>query len=169
MPLVDWEILAAIEHDGLRITPQEPHEFLNGHSLDVRLGDYIRDPETEELFEIEDSGFRVEPDGFWLGSTLELFVIPTNMIMRVENKSTLARQGLFTHLSAGFVDGGFAGEITLEIKNVSRTPYILQAGQRIAHMSFERTATPRRPYGHPHLKSRYFGQTGPTAARPRPA
>lgn len=169
MPLVDWEILAAVKHDGLRISPLNADEYLNGQSLDVRLGEHVRDPETEELFKIPDGGFRVEPDRFWLGSTFEWFVIPTNMIMRVENKSTLARQGLFTHLSAGFVDGGFAGEITFEIKNVSRTPYILRAGQRIAHMSFERTATPDRPYGHPALKSRYVGQTGPTAARPRPA
>lgn len=102
------------------------------------------------------------PHEFVLGSTLELVNIPDFLVARIEGKSSLARQGLMVH-TAGFIDPGFSGTLTLEITNHSGVVRDLRKGMRIAQLAFQELDRPaERPYGHPELKSHYQGQRGAT-------
>lgn len=173
--LVDKQIVKRVKKGDLKIHPWEPEEFLQGHSLDVRLGGSLRDPVTNELIDLYehrrlisarvDIGYLMQPGEFLLGSTLEDFTIPANMLMKLEGKSSLGRQGLFVHITAGHIEGGFTGQVTLELLVVGKQALHLLPGMRIGQMLFEKTAMPKRPYGHPDLGSHYQGQHGPTLAR----
>jgi dCTP deaminase len=110
--------------------------------------------------------FVVQPGAFCLGSTLETITLPDDIVARVDGKSSLGRLGLLVHATAGYVDPGWTGRLTLELSNQSQMPIALFAGMRIAQISFLRMSTPvERPYGSPELGSKYQGQTGPTASR----
>lgn len=105
------------------------------------------------------------PKEFILGSTKEKVYIPSWLVARIEGKSSLARKGLMVH-TAGFIDPGFEGTLTLEITNHSGVPFNLEAGMKIAQLAFQELDTPAlRPYGHPELGSHYQGQVGATPAR----
>jgi len=101
-----------------------------------------------------------------LGSTLERVVIPDDLVARLEGKSSLGRLGLLIHSTAGFVDAGWDGQLTLELSNVANLPITLYPGMRIGQISFMRMTTPaQRPYGSDALQSKYQGQVGPRPSR----
>jgi dCTP deaminase len=117
-----------------------------------------------EVVEIHDNQpFILHPGEFVLGSTLEYFELPNDLVARLEGKSSLGRLGLLIHSTAGFVDPGWKGHLTLELSNVSRLPITLYYGMKIGQMSYQQLTTPAdRPYGSPELGSKYQGQTDPT-------
>jgi dCTP deaminase len=123
-----------------------------------------------ELVDVEDGGrFALHPGEFVLGSTLERVRVPDDLVGRLEGKSSLGRVGLIIHSTAGYVDPGFEGQITLELSNVATVPILLYPGMRVAQISFLTMTTPaERPYASPGLDSRYQGQVGPTESRLRP-
>ena len=113
-----------------------------------------------------DEPFIIHPGDFVLGSTLEKISIPNDMVARIEGKSSLGRLGLLIHSTAGFVDPGFSGNLTLELANVSRLTITLYYGMRIGQISFQKMVSEaEKPYGSPELKSRYQGQLDPTESR----
>ena len=124
-------------------------------------------PDLNEPIIIQgDEPFIIHPGDFVLGSTLEKITIPNNMVARIEGKSSLGRLGLLIHSTAGFVDPGFSGNLTLELANVSRLPITLYYGMRIGQISFQQMVSEaEKPYGSPELKSRYQGQLDPTESR----
>jgi dCTP deaminase len=151
-------------------------------SVDVRLDRYFRVflnhtmpvidvkkdlEELTRLVDIDDErAFILHPGEFVLGSTLERVAVPDDMVARIEGKSSLGRLGLLIHSTAGFIDAGFDGHITLELSNVANLPITLYPGMKIGQISFLRMTTPADvPYGSDALKSKYQGQRGPTPSR----
>jgi dCTP deaminase len=121
---------------------------------------------TEPMDIPDDRPFILHPGEFVLGSTLEHIEVPDDIVARLEGKSSLGRIGLLIHSTAGYVDPGWKGHLTLELTNVSRLPVTLYYGMRIGQISFLNMTTPvDRPYGSKELGSRYQGQTDPTASR----
>jgi dCTP deaminase len=120
-----------------------------------------------ELVEISpEERFVIQPGTFVLGSTIETITLPDDIVARVDGKSSLGRLGLLVHATAGYVDPGWTGRLTLELSNQSQMPIALYYGMRIAQISFIELTTPvDRPYGDESLGSKYQGQTGPTASR----
>ena len=121
-----------------------------------------------ELIEIDDpdQAFMLHPGEFVLGSTLERVGMPDDLVGRVEGKSSLGRLGLMIHSTAGFIDAGFDGHITLELANVASLPITLYPGMKIGQISFMEMTTPAdRPYGQGAAGSKYQGQRGPTPSR----
>lgn len=131
--------------------------------IDVKLDT----SEMTELVEIPlDGVFMLHPGEFVLGSTLERVGVPDDLVARVEGKSSLGRLGLLIHSTAGFVDAGFDGHITLELANVASLPITLYPGMKIGQVSFLRMTTPAdQPYGKGASGSKYQGQRGPTPSR----
>ena len=152
-------------------------------SVDLRLGRFFRVflnhttrvidvKENQEnltpLVEIdeEDDSFILHPGEFVLGSTLERVALPTDLVARLEGKSSLGRLGLLIHSTAGFVDAGWDGHLTLELSNVANLPITLYPGMKIGQISFLQMTTPAdRPYGSKETGSKYQGQRGPTPSR----
>ena len=120
-----------------------------------------------ELVEISDgNAFMLHPGEFVLGSTAERIGLPDDLVGRIEGKSSLGRLGLLIHTTAGFVDAGFDGAITLEFSNVASLPITLYPGMKIGQISFLQMTTPADvPYGAAELGSKYRGQLGPTASQ----
>jgi dCTP deaminase len=120
-----------------------------------------------ELVEVaEDEPFIIQPREFVLAATLETITLPDDIVARVDGKSSLGRLGLLIHATAGFVDPGWTGRLTLELSNVAKIPIAVRPGMRICQISFLRLSTPaERLYGSPGLGSKYQGQTGPTASQ----
>ena len=119
-----------------------------------------------EMEEISDQPFMLHPGEFVLGSTLEAIEIPDDLVARLEGKSSLGRIGLLIHSTAGYVDPGWKGHLTLELSNVANLPITLYHGMKIGQLSFLQLSTPADvPYGSPELGSKYQGQTIPTASR----
>ena len=119
-----------------------------------------------EMEEISDQPFMLHPGEFVLGSTLEAIEIPDDLVARLEGKSSLGRVGLLIHSTAGYVDPGWKGHLTLELSNVANLPITLYHGMKIGQLSFLQLSTPADvPYGSPELGSKYQGQTVPTASR----
>lgn len=173
--LSDSKILWFQNKRGLVIEPFH-NDQLQPASYDVRLGEQFKIPRTNTLnddvaitpgedqkliwldFKASkpDEGFILEPGEFILGTTIEYFEIPEFMVARFEGKSTLGRSGLMTHVTAGFIDPGYRGRITLELKNVNTVPIRLILGMRIGQVSFSIVdGTVLRPYGSDGLGSRY--------------
>jgi dCTP deaminase len=133
-----------------------------GH-IDVRQN-------LEELTELvgveEDDPFILHPGEFVLGSTIERVALPDDLVGRLEGKSSLGRLGLLIHSTAGFVDAGWDGQLTLELSNVASLPITLYPGMKIGQISFMRMTTPaEQPYGSGELGSKYQGQRGPRPSR----
>lgn len=151
-------------------------------SVDVRLSNRFRTfansrlamikatapPEdlTDLIIIPEDEDFILHPGEFVLASTIERITLPNHIASRLEGKSSMGRIGLMIHSTAGYIDPGWTGDITLELSNVARIPIALTPGMKIGQLSFIPLTSPcERPYGSPALGSRYQGQTGPTASR----
>ncbi|MCH8920092.1 MAG: dCTP deaminase [Chloroflexi bacterium] len=129
----------------------------------------VRQPmdDLTELVTIEDDEpFIIQPGTFVLGSTLEYVTLPDDIVARVDGRSSLGRLGLLVHATAGYVDPGWTGKLTLELSNQSQMPIALYYGMKVSQVSFLRMSTPvDRPYGSEGLASKYQGQTGPTPSR----
>jgi len=151
-------------------------------SVDVRLDRFFRlfdnhkyafidpaedQPELTRLVEAKPGEpFILHPGEFVLGSTFEQVTLPDDIAARLEGKSSLGRLGLLTHSTAGFVDPGFSGHVTLELSNVATLPIKLWPGMKIGQLCFMRLTSPaEKPYGSAEYSSRYQGQRGPTASR----
>ncbi|NEK59795.1 dCTP deaminase [Geodermatophilus sabuli] len=181
MLLSDRDITAALAEGRLGIDPYD-QALLQPSSIDVRLDRYFRvfnnarythiDPAAQQddltaLVEPQgDEPFVLHPGEFVLGSTLEVVRIPDDLAARLEGKSSLGRLGLLTHSTAGFVDPGFSGHITLELSNVANLPITLWPGMKIGQLCLFRLTSPaENPYGSAVYGSRYQDQRGPTPSR----
>ena len=129
----------------------------------------VKEPmeDLTELVEMEDSEpFILHPGEFVLGSTLERIALPDDLVARLEGKSSLGRLGLLIHSTAGFIDPGWDGHVTLELSNVANLPITIYYGMRIGQISFVHLSEPAdAPYGASGLGSKYQGQAGPTPSR----
>ncbi len=181
MVLSDRSIREEIAKGRLRIEPFDP-DLIQPASVDVRLDRVFRvfrvthhpyidvrqpmEDLTEEVVIDSERPFFIHPGEFVLGSTLETVTLPDDIVAQVEGKSSLGRLGLLIHATAGYVDPGWTGKLTLELSNSAKIPIALYYGMRIGQLSFLRMSTPvERPYGSPELRSKYQGQTGPTPSR----
>jgi dCTP deaminase len=179
--LSDRDIKAELGAGRIRLDPYQP-EMIQPSSIDVRLDRYFRlfdnhkypyidpaedQPDLTRLIETQpDEAFILHPGEFVLGSTFELVSLPDDVAARLEGKSSLGRLGLLTHSTAGFIDPGFSGHVTLELSNVATLPIKLWPGMKIGQLCFFQLSSPaERPYGSGEYSSRYQGQRGPTASR----
>ncbi len=181
MVLSDRTIRRLLNERRIEIDPYE-ESLLQPSSVDVRVDRYFRvfhnaryafidvkEPQEDltELVEIDDeSPFILHPGEFVLGSTLERVRLPDDLVARLEGKSSLGRLGLLIHSTAGFIDPGWDGHVTLELSNVANLPITIYYGMKIGQLSFmELTEPTSTPYGSQGLGSKYQGQKGPTPSR----
>ena len=181
MLLSDKDIRAQIDAGHVVCEPYEP-KMIQPSSIDVRLDKFFRvfenhkyeviDPSKEQpelTREIEvgnDEHFILHPGEFVLASTYEVITLPDDIAGRLEGKSSLGRLGLLTHSTAGFIDPGFSGHITLELSNVANLPVKLFPGMKIGQLCLIKlSSAAENPYGSAIYGSRYQGQRGPTASR----
>jgi dCTP deaminase len=181
MLLSDRDIREQLETGRVGLDPLDLG-MIQPSSIDVRLDKYFRlfdnhkyafidpaedQPELTQLVEIQDGEpFILHPGEFVLGSTYELVTLPDDIAARLEGKSSLGRLGLLTHSTAGFVDPGFSGHVTLELSNVATLPIKLWPGMKIGQLCFIKlSSAAEKPYGSTEYSSRYQGQRGPTASR----
>jgi dCTP deaminase len=179
--LSDRSLREAIAAGRLVVDPLDD-DAIQPSSIDVRLDNRFRvfytarhpyidvkQPmdDLTELVEVKpDDAFILHPGEFVLGSTLEQVGIPPDLAARLEGKSSLGRLGLMTHSTAGFLDPGFVGHVTLELSNVANLPITLYPGMRIGQIAvFQLTTAAERPYGSRGVGSKYQGQRGPTPSR----
>jgi len=181
MVLSDRTIRRLIDEGRIGIEPFD-EELVQPSSVDVRVDRFFRvfrnsrypfiDVKEEmedltELVETEDSEpFILHPGEFVLGSTLERITLPDDLVARLEGKSSLGRLGLLIHSTAGFIDPGWDGHVTLELSNVANLPITIYHGMKIGQISFMQMTEPASaPYGSSELGSKYQGQRGPTPSR----
>ncbi len=160
MILSDRDIKKALESNRISVMPLDAND-IQPCSIDLHLGNhFITSLDQGNVSEIE-----LEPGEFILATTSERVKIGNDILGRLEGKSSLARLGLIIHTTAGFIDPGFEGEITLEIANLSNKVITLKSGQPIGQICFEELSSPcERPYGSDGLNSHYQGQSGATAS-----
>jgi dCTP deaminase len=178
--LSDRDIRAAIEAGEVSVRPYDPKD-LQPSSIDLHLDRSFRvfrnnrypyidvrapQPDLTELLRIADEEpFILHPGEFVLGQTLEWVELPNDLVARLEGRSSLGRIGLLIHSTAGYVDPGWKGNLTLELSNVANLPIALYYGMKIGQISFFKMSSPvDRPYGSPDLGSKYQGQSEPTAS-----
>lgn len=178
--LSDRDIRAAIEAGQIVVRPYEPRD-LQPSSVDLHLDRRFRvfhnnryafidvrapQPDLTELVTVDDEQpFILHPGEFVLGQTLEWVELPVDLVARLEGRSSLGRIGLLIHSTAGYVDPGWKGNLTLELSNVANLPIALYFGMKIGQITFEKMSSPvDRPYGTPELGSKYQGQSEPTAS-----
>src|SRR5436309_1068876 len=181
MLLSDRDIHAEVEAGRLQLDPWDP-TLVQPSSIDVRLDRFFRVFNNQQYTHIDpaqqqddlttlvepagDNPFVLHPGEFVLGSTLEVVTLPDDLAGRLEGKSSLGRLGLLTHSTAGFIDPGFTGHITLELSNVANLPITLWPGMKIGQLCLFRLTSPaEHPYGSAIYGSRYQGQRGPTPSR----
>jgi dCTP deaminase len=179
--LSDRTIQRRLADGSIGIDPYDP-SLLQPSSVDVRVDRYFRvfhnarypfidvkQPQEDltGLIEIDDeSPFILHPGEFVLGSTLERVRLPDDLVARLEGKSSLGRLGLLIHSTAGFIDPGWDGNVTLELSNVANLPITIYFGMKIGQLSFVQLTEPASaPYGSNGLGSKYQGQKGPTPSR----
>ena len=179
--LSDRDIRAALESGAVRIDPYDPQD-LQPSSVDLHLDRSFRvfrnnrypyidvrapQPDLTELLSVEDEDpFILHPGEFVLGSTLERVTLPDDLVARLEGKSSLGRLGLLIHSTAGFIDPGWDGHVTLELSNVANLPITIYPEMKIGQLSFVQLSEPaERPYGSAGIGSKYQGQRGPTPSR----
>jgi dCTP deaminase len=179
--LSDRTIATLVADGRIGIDPYDD-SLLQPSSVDVRVDRYFRvfhnarypfidvkEPQeelTEEVELTDDRAFILHPGEFVLGSTLERVTLPDDLVARLDGKSSLGRLGLLIHSTAGFIDPGFDGHVTLELSNVANLPITIYHGMKIGQISFMRMTEPAAaPYGTSALGSKYQGQRGPTPSR----
>lgn len=181
MLLSDRDIRAEITAGRVGVEPFE-EAMIQPSSVDVRLDKFFRvfenhkysviDPSieqselTREVVSEDGEAFILHPGEFVLASTYEIITLPDDIAGRLEGKSSLGRLGLLTHSTAGFIDPGFSGHITLELSNVANLPVKLFPGMKIGQLCLIKLSSPaEHPYGSAIYASRYQGQRGPTPSR----
>ncbi len=181
MLLSDRDILAEVNLGRVTLDPFDK-EMVQPSSIDVRLDRFFRvfenhkyphidpaedQPDLTRMVEPEgDEPFILHPGEFVLGQTLERVTLPDDLVARLEGKSSLGRLGLLIHSTAGFVDSGFSGNLTLELSNVANLPITIYHGMPIGQISFMRMDEPvQNPYGSDETGGKYQGQAEPTASR----
>lgn len=179
--LSDKDIRAQIDSGRVVVEPYEP-KMIQPSSIDVRLDKFFRvfenhkyeviDPSkeqpelTREIEVANNEHFILHPGEFVLASTYEVITLPDDIAGRLEGKSSLGRLGLLTHSTAGFIDPGFSGHITLELSNVANLPVKLYPGMKIGQLCLIKlSSAAEHPYGSAVYGSRYQGQRGPTPSR----
>jgi len=179
--LADRTISRLLDEGAIEIDPYD-ESLLQPASVDVRVDRYfrvfhnarypfidVREPQEEltELVEIDgESPFILHPGEFVLGSTLERLRLPDDLVARLEGKSSLGRLGLLIHSTAGFIDPGWNGHVTLELSNHANLPITIYYGMKIGQLSFVQLSEPaEKPYGTEGIGSKYQGQRGPTPSR----
>lgn len=185
MILSDRDIKAAIESGRVKIESDQPEMFWHIHasSMDLRLGNTFKlyehskfavlDPKNPETFAgnmrtiqvPEGEPFIVQPGEFVLGVTSEKITVPDDLVVRVEGRSSLGRLGIVVHSTAGFVDPGFSGTITLEISNLNRLPVALYPGMRVCQLAFEQMTSPAETPYYKKEGSKYQNQVLPEESR----
>ena len=181
MLLSDRDIRHEVDSQRIQLDPWD-ESMVQPSSVDVRLDRFFRlfdnhkyqhiDPATDQpdltrLVEVEpQESFVLHPGEFVLGATYEVVTLSDDVAARLEGKSSLGRLGLLTHSTAGFIDPGFSGHVTLELSNVATLPITLWPGMKIGQLCFFRlSSAAEHPYGSERHGSRYQGQRGPTASR----
>ncbi len=181
MLLSDRDIRAQIDLGRVRLDPYDT-AMVQPSSIDVRLDKFFRvfdnhryphiDPSieqpdlTREVTPDDNGPFILHPGEFVLASTYEVITLPDDIAGRLEGKSSLGRLGLLTHSTAGFIDPGFSGHVTLELSNVATLPITLWPGMKIGQLCLFQLSSPAEfPYGSSVYGSRYQGQRGPTASK----
>jgi dCTP deaminase len=181
MLLSDRDIRAEVAAGRIGLEPYSA-DLVQPSSIDVRLDRYFRvfenhryphiDPSAEQteltrpVEPMDDEPFILHPGEFALGSIYEVVSLPTDIAARVEGKSSLGRLGLLTHATAGFIDPGFSGHVTLELSNVATLPIKLWPGMKIGQLCFFQLTSPaEHPYGSASSGSHYQNQRGPTPSR----
>ncbi len=181
MLLSDRDIRSEIQSGRVAVEPFD-EAMIQPSSVDVRLDKFFRvfenhkysviDPSieqaelTREVIAEGDEAFILHPGEFVLASTYEIITLPDDIAGRLEGKSSLGRLGLLTHSTAGFIDPGFSGHITLELSNVANLPVKLYPGMKIGQLCLIKLSSPaEHPYGSAIYASRYQGQRGPTPSR----
>ncbi|GAA3863711.1 dCTP deaminase [Tessaracoccus defluvii] len=181
MLLSDRDIHLAVANGDIALDPWEP-AMVQPSSIDVRLDKFFRvfenhrypsidpsveQPELTRMIEVDpDEPFVLHPGEFVLGSTFEQVTLGASIAARLEGKSSLGRLGLLTHSTAGFIDPGFSGHVTLELSNMATLPVKLWPGMKIGQLCFFQLTSPaEHPYGSVQYGSRYQGQRGPTPSR----
>ncbi|MCP2255684.1 dCTP deaminase [Prauserella aidingensis] len=181
MLLSDRDLRKELDAGRLAVEPYGP-QMLQPSSIDVRLDRFFRvfdntkythiDPSLQQdeltsmVEKTDGEPFVLHPGEFVLGSTFEIFSLPDDLAGRLEGKSSLGRLGLLTHSTAGFIDPGFDGHITLELSNVANLPITLWPGMKIGQLClFRLTSSAEHPYGSSEAGSKYQGQRGPTPSR----
>jgi len=179
--LSDRDIRAELDSGRVVLDPYDP-AMIQPSSIDIRLDRFFRlfdnhkyavidpaldQPELTRLVEVErGEPLILHPGEFILGSTFEAVTLPDDVAARLEGKSSLGRLGLLTHSTAGFIDPGFTGHVTLELSNMATLPIALWPGMKVGQLCFFRLSSAAEfPYGSMHSGSRYQGQRGPTASR----
>jgi dCTP deaminase len=178
--LSDRTIQRFLDEGRIGIDPYDPG-LLQPSSVDVRVDRFFRvfrnsrhpfidvkqaQEDLTELVEIGDEAFILHPGEFVLGSTLERVTLPDDLVARLEGKSSLGRLGLLIHSTAGFIDPGWDGHVTLELSNVANLPITIYYKMKIGQLSFVQLTEPaEHPYGTGELGSKYQGQEGPTPSR----
>ena len=181
MLLSDSDIRSYVASGRVRLKPWDP-EMVQPSSVDIHLDRFFRlfdthkypvvdpaadQPELTRLIEVSADGeFVLHPGEFVLGATYERVTLADDVAARLEGKSSLGRLGLLTHSTAGFIDPGFSGHVTLELSNTATLPIKLYPGMKVGQLCFFQLSSPaERPYGAGATGSRYQGQRGPTASR----
>lgn len=185
MILSDRDIKEAIRSGRVKVSSPESElfEHIHASSMDLRLGNIFKvyehskyallDPKNPMTFaknmriiDIADNEpFIIQPGEFVLGVTQETISIPDDLVVRVEGRSSLGRLGIIIHSTAGFVDPGFSGTITLEISNLNRLPIALYPGMRVCQIAFEMMTSPAETPYHKKKGSKYMGQVLPEESR----
>lgn len=182
--LSDKTIKEYLEEGKIVIDPLKDEQQIQPSSVDMRLGDefkvfkvirkpYIDPKDEEDIAEYMESStvpegeaLIIHPNEFALATTQEYVKVPDDLVARVEGRSSMGRLGVTMHVTAGYVDPGFEGRITLEISNIGAMPVALYPGQRVCQLVFETMTTPAElPYGHPKRNSKYMKQLKPESSR----
>ncbi|NYB51907.1 MAG: dCTP deaminase [Methanobacteriaceae archaeon] len=183
--LSDRDIKKYLEEGKISIDPlEDPGRQIQPSSVDLRIGNefkgfrIIRKPCIDPLdksdlesymesFHLEQGdAFIIHPGEFALATTYEAVKLPDDLVARVEGRSSMGRLGITMHVTAGYIDPGFEGKITLEISNIGKMPVALYTGQRVCQIVFETMTSPsERPYGHPERDSKYMGQDRPVTSK----
>jgi dCTP deaminase len=178
--LSDRDIATALTAGRVKVEPYDPAD-LQPSSIDLHLDRSFRvfrnnrypfidvrapQPDLTEMLNVaDDEAFVLHPGEFVLGQTIEWVELPDDLVARLEGKSSLGRLGLLIHSTAGYVDPGWKGKLTLELSNVANLPIALYFGMKIGQISFFEMSSPvDRPYGSAGLGSKYQGQSEPTAS-----
>lgn len=182
--LSDKTIKKYLKEGKIVIDSLKDEQQIQPSSVDMRLGDefkvfkvirkpYIDPKDEEDIADYMESStvpqgeaFIIHPNEFALATTQEYVKVPDDLVARVEGRSSMGRLGVTMHVTAGYVDPGFEGRITLEISNIGAMPVALYPGQRVCQLVFETMTTPAElPYGHPKRNSKYMNQLKPESSR----